>query len=115
MGIVEILDNNKTYNNIKIGKSKKHLKQRLFEVTDNKTITSEVLKNMINKASHNMTDKNVAMEICIYYEHVGWRSGKVFNAGDNCSLYCEEYGTTEDLGNIKAWEIYYLPRQAAII
>ena len=113
--IVEVGANSKTYKNIKIAKSTRHLKQRLFEVKNGETITSDYLKNLINKASHNMTDQNVALEVCVYYEHVGFRSGKIFNAGEDCSLYCEQYGTTEDLGGIVAWEIFYLPRQAAII
>ena len=112
--IVEVGANNKTYKNIKFAKSTRHLKQRLFEVKDG-TITSDYLKKLINKASHNMTDQNVALEVCVYYEHAGWRSGKIFNAGDDCSLYCEAYGTTENLGDVVAWEIFYLPRQAAII
>ncbi len=87
----------------------------MFEVKDRETITSGALKDAINKASRKMTDKNVSMSVCVYYENVGWRSGSVFNAGANCSLYCEEYGTTEELGNISAWEIYYLPRKPDII
>jgi hypothetical protein len=109
--IVEINANKKTYNNIKFNKSPLHLKQRLFEVKDGETITSETLKTAINKSSRNMADKNVSLEVCVYYENVGFRAGKIFNAGDNCSLYCEEYGTIEELGNIRAFEIYYLPRK----
>jgi hypothetical protein len=113
--IVEVGDNRKTYKNIKFAKSKMHLKQRLFEVKDGETITSAALKKSMNRASHTMPDKNMSLEICVYYENVGWRSGKIFNAGDNCSLYCEKYGTTEELGGIMAWEVYYLPRMAAVI
>ena len=113
--IVEVKNNQKTYNQIKFSRSKMHLKQRLFEVKDGETITSDELKTAMNKASQNMPDKNMALEICVYYENVGFRSGKVFNAGTPCSLYCEEYGTTEDLGNIRAWELYYLPRKPNVV
>ena len=113
--IVEIGANSKTYKNIKFAKSKMHLRQRLFEVKDGQTITSGALKDAINKASRKMPDKNVSMEVCVYYENVGWKSGSVFNAGSPCSLYCEKYGTTEDLGNVKAFEIYYMPKRAAVI
>ena len=36
----------KTYGNIKFDKSTRHLKQRLFEVKDGETITSEYLKKI---------------------------------------------------------------------
>jgi hypothetical protein len=113
--IVEVKNNSKTYNQIKFSRSKMHLKQRLFEVKDGETITSDELKTAMNKASQNMPDKNIALEICVYYENVGWRAGKVFNAGENASLYCEEYGTTEELGGVMAWEIYYLPKRPTVI
>ena len=113
--IVEIGDNRKTYQDIKFVKSKKHLKQRLFEVCDGQTITPEVLKRMINKFSHDMKEE-VSLQICCYYEHAGWRSAKVFNSGDDCTLYCSDYGVDEgELGGIRAWELYFLPRQPTVI
>ena len=114
--IVEVKSFEKNYNDVMIaGFSKhKHLKQKMYQVANNETIPIEKLSEIMNRASKSAPDKAYSIIVASYFENAGWRSGNISNLGGDISLYNQTYDDDENLGNIKAWIVYYLPRMPPV-